>query len=439
MQCALAITLAVLACPAAFGQGGGPEPPPDQSPWSMHAQMTYQLQGHGSFDAPYEGENSLQNRKEVRGSFTATLFAGRRLWEGGEVYVNGEMLAGGGISGVLGLAGPPNGETYRVDSTELKGSLARFYLRQTWNGDGATEAVESAPNQLAGRQNRRRLVLTAGKFSGTDVFDGNAYARDPRTQFNNWSLWLNAAWDYPADTRGYTWGFALEAYRDDWCARLGAFLEPKEANGILFDHDVAHAHGEALEVQHDHAISGRKGAVRFLAFLNEARMGSYREAVSASPEAPDVTATRAVGRAKYGFGLNLEQALTDDVGLFLRLGWNDGKTESWAFTEVERTVAFGVSSGGRVWGRPSDRLGAGFASNGISGDHRAYLGAGGYGFMLGDGRINYSAERVLDVFYSFSAMEGASISVEVQRFWNPAFNQDRGPVSVIGARLHIEF
>jgi high affinity Mn2+ porin len=194
-----------------------------------------------------------------------------------------------------------------------------------------------------------------------------------------------------------------------------------------------------LEVQHDHSISGRKGAVRLLAFLNEARMGSYRDAVAANLGAPDMTATRAVGRTKYGFGLNLEQALVDDAGLFLRLGWNDGKTESWAFTEVERTVTFGASSSGRAWGRPSDRLGAGFAWNGISGDHRAYLGAGGYGFMLGDGRINYSAERVLDVFYSFAPMEGASISVEVQRFWNPAFNQDRGPVSVIGARFHLEF
>lgn len=429
----------LLSAARGAGQPAGPETPSAPSPWSLHAQVTYQLQGHGAFDAPYEGENSLQNRKEVRGSFTATLFVGRRLWEGGEVYVNGEMLAGGGVSGVLGLAGPPNGETYRVDSTELKGSLARFYLRQTWNGDGATEAVESAPNQLAGRQNRRRLVLTAGKFSGTDVFDANTWSHDPRTQFNNWSLWANAAWDYPADTRGYTWGLAVEAYRDDWCVRLGAFLEPREANGILFDHDVAHAHGEALEVQHDHAISGRKGAVRFLGFLNEARMGSYREALALSPEAPDVTETRVVGRTKYGFGLNLEQALTDDAGLFLRLGWNDGKTESWAFTEVERTLAFGVSSGGAAWGRPSDRFGVGFAWNGIGGDHRAYLEAGGYGFMLGDGRLTYSAERVLDVFYSFAPVEAVRVSLEIQRFWNLAFNQDRGPGTVAGARLHLEF
>lgn len=435
----VATALALLVVPVAFGQPITPENLSVPSPWSLHAQMTYQLQGHGSFDAPYEGENSFRDRKEVRGSFTATLFAGRRLWDGGEVFVNGEMLAGGGVSGVLGLAGPPNGETYRVDSTELKGNLARLFLRQTWNGDGATEAVESAQNQLAGRENRRRLVLTAGKFSGTDVFDANTWSHDPRTQFNNWSLWANAAWDYPADTRGYTWGFALEAYRDDWCARIGAFLEPKEANGILFDHDVAHAHGEALEIQHDHVISGWKGAVRVLAFLNEARMGSYREALAASSGGPDVTATRAEGRTKYGFGLNLEQAVSDDAGVFLRLGWNDGKTEAWAFTEVERTVSFGASSGGAAWRRPSDRLGAAFAWNGIGGDYRAYLAAGGYGFMLGDGRLNYSAEKVLDVFYSFAAVEAVHVSLEIQRYWDLAFNRDRGPVTVVGGRFHVEF
>jgi high affinity Mn2+ porin len=407
--------------------------------WSLHAQATYQLQGHGGFDASYEGQNSFQDRKETRGSFTATLFAGRRLWEGGELFVNAEMLAGGGVSKVLGLAGPPNGETYRVDSTELKANLARLFLRQSWDGDGTVEVIPDGQNQLAGRRNRRRVVLTAGKFSGTDLFDGNSWSHDPRTQFNNWSLWANAAWDYPADTRGYTWGFALEAYRDDWCVRLGAFMEPTEANGPLFDHDVASARGTALEVQRDHVLLGRRGAVRLLAFLNQARMGSYREAVAVSPAAPDVTATRETGRTKYGVGLNLEQALTDDAGLFLRLGWNDGKTEAWAFTEVERTMALGVSSGGIAWGRPFDHLGVGFAWNGIGGDHRAYTAAGGYGFMLGDGRLTYSAEKVLDAYYSLAPVEGVYLSVEAQRFWNLAFNRDRGPVTVVGARLHLEF
>ena len=186
--------------------------PPSQDPLSVHAQLTYQLQGHGGFAAPYEGENSFENRREIRGSFTTTIFLGRRLWPGGEVYANGEFFAGAGVSRVLGLAAPPNGETYRVDSATLKANLARAFFRQTWNLAGATEAVEDAQNLVAGWQSDRRLVLTLGKFSGTDVFDGNSYSHDPRTQFNNWSLWANAAWDYPADTRGYTWGVALESF-----------------------------------------------------------------------------------------------------------------------------------------------------------------------------------------------------------------------------------
>lgn len=434
-------SLACVALAVCSGSAEGQSSPPSEpaDPWSFHGQLTYQLQGHGTFDAPYEGQNSFQDREETRGSFTATLFLGRRLWKGGEVYCNGELVAGSGVSKVLGLAGPPNGETYRVDSTQLKASLARLFLRQTWDLGGAAEAVESDQNQMAGRRTRRRVVLTAGKFSGTDVFDGNAYAHDPRTQFNNWSLWANPAWDYPADTRGYTWGVAVEGYLDDWAARLGLLMEPLEANGLELDHDVRHAHGDVLEVEHDHQIKGRAGAVRFLGFVNHARMGIYRDAIETNPSAPDVTTTRAPGRIKYGFGFNAEQAINSDVGVFLRAGWNDGATEAWAFTEVERTLTFGVSVSGASWNRKNDQAGVAVAVNGINQDHRDYLAHGGYGFMLGDGRLSYSAERLLDAYYSFAAAAFCFLSVEVQRYENLAFNADRGPVSVYGARVHFEF
>ncbi len=415
---------------------GSPKAP---EPWSFHAQLTYQLQGHGAFNAPYEGQNSLLDRKETRGSITTTIYLGRRLWEGGEVYANLEMQAGSGVSQVLGLAGPPNGETYRVDSTQLKAGLARIFLRQTWNLGGSSEAVEDDQNQVAGTHDKRRVVLTAGKFSGTDVFDGNSYGHDARTQFNNWSLWANAAWDYPADTRGYTWGVVLEWYHDDWVARFGSLMEPKEANMMELDHDVQRAHGESLELEHNHELGGQKGAVRFLAYENHARMGVYRDAVAQDPAAPDVIATRAPGRVKYGFGLNAEQALTPDVGVFLRAGWNDGKTESWAFTEVERTLTLGISSSGRAWGREKDRFGLGLAFNGISRDHRDYLAAGGYGFMLGDGRLNYAPEKLIDAYYAIALGSFGSFSLEAQRFRNPAFNQDRGPATVCGIRLHLQF
>ena len=411
----------------------------DASPWSLHAQLTYQLQGHGAFDAPYEGQNSFEDRKEVRGSYTTTLYLGRKLWKGGEAYADVEAFAGAGVSRVLGLAGPPNGETYRVDSTQLKAGLARLFLRQTWDLGGTSQPVEDDQNQIAGQQGSRRIVLTAGKFSGTDIFDGNSYSHDPRTQFNNWTLWANAAWDYPADTRGYTWGVALEWYHDDWALRVGSMMEPKEANELQLDHQVSRAHGEVVELEHDHEFGGRKGALRLLAFENHARMGVYREALAENPSAPDVTATRAPGRVKYGFGFNAEQALTDDVGAFLRAGWNDGRTESWAFTEVERTVSGGLSSSGRAWGRENDRLGLGFAVNGINRDHRDYLAAGGYGFMLGDGRLDYAAERLADAYYAVALGRRGSFSLEAQRFQNLAFNRDRGPVTIYGIRLHLQF
>jgi high affinity Mn2+ porin len=416
-----------------------PEPPRD---WSVHGQLTYQLQTHGSFEAPYEGTNSFQDRKETRGSFTSTLFVGRRLWAGAEAYVNVEAIAGQGLSRVLGLAAPSNGETYRVDSTQLKANLARLFVRQTFALGGAGEAQEDDQNQIQGPRRARRLVVTAGKISGTDVFDANTYAHEPRTQFNNWSLWANGAWDYPADTRGYTWGVSVELYRDAWAVRLGSFLEPREANGLEFDHDVAHAHGDVLELEHRHTLSARPGAVRVLAFWNHANMGVYREALdaaAAAAAAPDVTATRAPGRSKYGFGLNLEQEMAPGLGMFLRAGWNDGKTESWAFTEVERTLSLGATLSGNSWRRPRDLFGVAVALNGINGDHRAYLAAGGLGFMLGDGALNAAAECVFDAFYRASLASFAALSLEVEHYRNPAFNGDRGPVTVYGLRFHAGF
>lgn len=450
------VVLALLLLPLlpVFGEDQDPGPPALSSahsaagemtscqppnPWSLHWQLTYNLQGCGTFPSPYEGANSFRSRRETRYSLTSTVFVGRRLWNGAEGYVDMEATAGGGLSGVVGLLSPPNGETYRVSAEAFRGYLARCYVRQTWNLGGTRQEAADSENQIAGFRPSKRLVLAAGKLSATDFFDKNAWAGDPRTQFNTWSLWANAAWDYPADTRGYTWGLILELAWDQWALRGGSFMEPALANGMSFDHRVSLAHGSALELEHRHLVAGRPGALRVLAYQNRADMGSYREALRMNPASPDIKATRQPGRTKWGVGFNLEQALTNHAGLFLRAGWNDGKTETWAFTEVDRTLSVGVSGDGTVWGRPDDSAGMGLAINGLSRDHRAYLAAGGLGFELGDGRLAYSQECLADAYYSWSLFKHAFVTVEIQRFLNPGANTARGPVTVCGLRLHVQF
>ncbi len=405
--------------------------------WGLHGQATFVVQGHGAFGSPYSGPNSFQSRKETRSSFTSTLFAGWRPWKGGELYLNPELSAGTGVSQVLGLAGAPNGEIYRVDSPKLTLSLARIFLRQSWSLGGSTSPVAADQNQLAGFPSDRRIVLTAGRFSTMDVFDANTYAHDPRTQFLNWSLMGSAAWDYPADTRGYTWGMALEFYWDPWAVRLGSFLEPKEANQLDFDHQVSRAHGDVLEVEHDHQIGGLAGKVRILGFSNHARMGDYRQALAAPK--PDVVATRSPGRMKFGWAVNGEQAVTGDLGVFARYSWNDGATETWAFTEIDRGFSSGLQLAGRSWGRSSDKLSVAFVSNGLSRAHADYLRRGGSGFLLGDGRLNEGSERILEAVYSAQVASFFSISFDAQRFRNPAYNRDRGPLDIFAVRLHASF
>ncbi len=407
--------------------------------WSFHGQATTITQGHGAFASPYAGDNSFESRKEVRNSFTSTLFLGHRLWEGTEFYVNPELAGGQGCSHVLGLAAAPNGEIYRVDSSELKLSLARLFLRQIWNFGGGTEAVAADQNQLAGSHDRRRFVMTAGKIALGDVFDNNAYTHDPRTQFFNWTLMDTAAWDYPADTRGYSWGLAIELYWDQWALRAGSFLVPTKANGLSFDHQVDRAHGDVIEVEHDHEIGGQAGHVRLLGYANHAAMGSYQESLQQSPLAPDVTATRQPGRIKYGWGLSADQALTADLGAFLRAGWNDGRTETWVFTEVDQSLATGLSLAGTAWSRAQDRLGIAMTLDGLSPEHRAYLAAGGLGFMLGDGRLTYGQERLFETYYAIALGRFFTATLDVQRIWNPGYNRDRGPVDIYALRLHAQF
>jgi carbohydrate-selective porin OprB len=353
--------------------------------------------------------------------------------------VNPELIAGQGVSHVLGLGAASNGEIYRVDSPDLKLALSRLFLRQGWDLGGGTESVTADLNQLAGSHARRRIVMTTGKLALGDIFDANVYAHDPRTQFLNWALMDTSTWDYPADTRGYSWGLALELYWDDWALRAGSFMVPTMANGMSFDPQVSRAHGDVIEVEHDHVIGGRAGHIRILGYANHARMGRYRQALAAGPGVPDVTQTDQPGRVKYGWGLSADQVVTGDLGVFVRAGWNDGRTETWVFTEVDRTLAVGLSLAGAGWSRAQDRLGAALAVNALAPDHRDYLAAGGQGFMLGDGRLNAGQERFLEAYYALALGRFFTATLDAQRIWNPGYNRDRGPVDLFALRLHAQF
>ncbi len=405
--------------------------------WSIHFQLTTVVQGHPAFRAPYSGLNSLSPGQETRTSLTSTFYLGRRLWKGGELYINPEAAAGSGLSRTTGIAGFPNGEIYRVESPALKLYAARMFLRQTVPLSAEFKTVEDDVNTLGGSLAASRLVFTVGKISLMDVFDDNAYSHEPRTDFLNWALMGNGAWDYPADTRGYTWAFVAEYISPGWAARFALSTVPTFANGPDFDWNLGRAHGEAIEIELRDVLSSQANVIRFFVYRNLARMGNYRQALDAGSP-PDVVSTRAYGRSKIGFGLNGEFSLTPDLGAFARLGWSDGRNETWVFTEIDRTVSGGCVLNCRFLGRPADRVGLAAIVNGLSGPHEEYLSAGGYGFLIGDGALQYGVETIVEAFYAASIMPELELSLDYQFVSNPAYNRDRGPVHVLAARAHVK-
>ena len=366
---------------------------------------------------------------------------GARLpWSGGEFYFDPEVSGGEGFGGVTGIAGFPNGEIPRVGSPEPQPYIARAFLRQSFGLAEQREQINSDQNQLAGFRDVSRVTLSVGKIAATDLFDNSAYARDPRTQFENWALMDNGAWDYPADTRGYTYGAALELYQPTWTLRYGAFAMPKAANGSTFDWNVPKALGQAIEFEQRWTVREKPGTARFLVFANTAHMGNYRQAIDhPGPAGPDIALTRTYS-AKYGFGLSADQAITSDLGIFGRLGWNDGHTESFVFTEIDRTASIGLSLKGTRWHRQDDVLGIAAVANGISRDHRDYLGAGGHGFLIGDGRLpHYALEEIGEAYYLIKVYDRVFVTADVQIVDHPAYNRDRGPIAIGGIRVHAEF
>ncbi len=412
---------------------------PDER-WNVHFQFTTITQHHPAFPALYSGQNSMSPEAETDTTVTATLVLGARLWKGAALYVNPEMSGGSGLSSTFGIAGFPNGEAFRVGSTTPKIYLGRLMLSQTFALEGGTEKVEDDANQLGGTQPVRRWVVTVGKFGIADFFDGNPYSHDPRQQFMNWADWTGGSWDYSADTRGYTWGFVIERYDGDWAARFAGSTEPLVANGEQFDTDLLHAYSLTGEFERQWKAAPGSGAARLLLFYNRANMGNYRQAIlEAGTGPPDIVSTRRVGRTKWGFVVNVNQALGPAWGLFLRGSWNDGENEAWAYAEIERSVSIGAMWNGPFRSRPADQAGIALIGNGLSGPHREYLARGGYGFMIGDGALAYGLEGIAEVYYQAAITAHIFLAGDYQFVLNPAYNRDRGPVNVLGLRFHVQF
>ena len=400
-------------------------------------QNTDILQYHPGFPAQYSGPNSMDSGSEVAETVSLDLFAGVRLWRGAEAHADLLMWQGYGLSKTLGIEGFPNGEAFRLGTWPPNVTLARLYIRQTVGLGGEPEKVEDDQLHLAGIQDSTHLTITVGKMSAKDIFDNNAYANDPRTQFLNWALMANEAWDYPADSLGYMTGLAAELYLPPWVVRYGFFQMPDVSNGIGQDKNYLNAWGMVWELERRFNIHGHPGAVRLLAYLNQAHMGSFQEALDNPVRPADIVATRAY-RYKYGFGLNLEQEVMKNVGVFSRLGWNAGQTESWTFADVDRTASLGLSIKGEPWKRPDDTVGLAGVINGLAPVHRDFFAAGGTGILAGDGALTYGLEKILEVYYDFRVWKTLHVALDYQYINDPAYNRDRGPVSVLGARLHWE-
>ncbi len=430
-----------LAIATFAGSAWAQQPEPIER-WNLFYQATSIGQYHGTFTSPYSGPLSLQDYPERDVSLTTTLFLGLRLERNTFLYFDPEIAGGRGFSGVNGLANSSNGELPRVATATPKPYLARLYVSHDFGFGSEKESVEGDENQLAGTRPMTRYTVTVGRFTLTDFFDDNRYSHDPRTQFMGWAVMYNGAWDYPADTRGYTWGWVHEFHTRNWSVRYASAAMPKVANGSQFDRRILRDRGDVVEGEYRYVVRKHPGTARLLGYLNHADAGNYAEAIRLADQTggtPDVTATRKVGTLKYGLGLNFEHEIAKDVGVFSRLGWNDGKTESFAFTAIDRLATGGVSVQGSRWHRPSDTVASELTVSGLSGVHAEYLARGGLDFLIGDGRLQYGPEYVAETYYSAKLFRGLVATFDLQHVANPAYNQDRGPVWIPSLRLHLEF
>ncbi len=410
--------------------------------WNAKLQSTYIWQHKPALPSPYDGPHSLIAAREDSYSLTATAAFGLRLARHTELYFDPEMAQGVPLSGLQGLAGFTNGEMARSSGSRPVFYRARLFARQTFDLGDEHETVESAVNQLGGDVAKRRLVLSAGFVPVMDIFDVNTYAHDARSQFLNWSFMTYTAYDYAADARGYTWGATAEYFDDGWAARIGRFAQPKDPNGLPLDTHIGEHYGDQVEIErHYNAGDGLPGVVRILAYRNRAVMSRYSDALAMaaqSGQAPDLNLVRTSAHIKMGIGVNVEQEFAPDLGGFARAMWADGRTETYAFTESDRSLSAGAVLSGQRWHREKDSVGFALAENLQSSAHRQLLSDGGQTFFLGDGRLHYGPERIMEAYYLFAPIRGVALTFDYQRICSPGYNQDRGPASFYAIRLHVE-
>jgi len=419
-------------------------PHTESARWFVAGQANGIIQWHDRFPAKYTGPNGFTPAAQSGTSRVETLYTGFEITRYLELLVDVEDATGHGLSGTVGIANFPDLDSVRPIITSTAPYFNRMMLR--WIVPLSGERVDAQRNLLGLARSlpKRRLEVRLGKFSLVDFFDSNAVGTDSHVQFLGWGIDNDPAYDYAADTHGYTYGLVAEYYQPHLVLRYGEALEPKVANGLALDFNITKAHSENAEVElHRSPWRGHGTVLRLLAFVNHADMGSYREAINAflagQTPIPEIRLTREQGRIKYGFGANLEQNLTAGFRAFMRFGWNNGTTESWAYTECDQAVIFGADHDGRPWHRRNDRAGLAYDTLGISGDHRRYLALGGTGFQLGDGALTYGREQSVEFYYTMHLWRGIFLAFDVQRVTNPGYNQTRGPVVVPGGRLHLEF
>ena len=418
-------------------------------PVNVHGQTTYINQRYNNFTSSYSGQNSLSDLKSMSYTWSGTLFFGARLAPNTDIYFNPEVVSGVPFSGLVGLAGFTNGEATKATGAQAKFYSARAFLRQTFNQEGEKIVLENEANQITQTVSSNRVVVTAGQFSTLDIFDDSRYAKDPRVQFMNWGNMTYLAYDYAADARGYSTGLAGEWYLGNWVMRAGRMLAPKTPNGRDLNWQIFNAYGDQVEVERQHNIADLPGKVSVLAYRNRMILARFQDATN-YVVANNAQGTQAINNVrtnyqyKTGVGINGEQALTKDLGIYGRAFTSDGHTETMSFTEADNSLSVGMGMNGTSWSRPKDSIGISMMQNGLSSYRKNYLQSGGVSYFIGDyagpgQTISYRPERIGEVYYNATVIKNILAGVNFQHINNPAYNAARGPVNILSFRLHAEF